>query len=460
MSVAIDSSRLYRWPSELVELVEAVTRTDPNNESTWIEWKSALDLNDRSGHQHIAKQVLGFANRTVATARHHTGGYAYLVVGAEPGNVAGIVPVDPADLHPRIVRYVGPAVRWRAEYVPVQGHQVLVVVVDPPGNGDPIHPVRQQLGEHPRGRILVRRPGKTEPANDFEIDQLVQRVRAGQGALEFTVEPVSPLIECNPGLPDSEELTETERSAVLARPRANARLVPGLSGLPQGTAFAGLFTSPDDRSDEDYTRQVDEYCQDYRMADERLFVWRLWRHQPAWLRLEAVNLTADNFTDIELQIHVPGAVRRWPEELEEMAEDERPELPDRPAVLGTLKPNSLLGLGDNSIFSAPHYPELRQASFGPAGPSYTVRDGGSVTITFEELHLRPGQRRQLPGVPLLVDATEGTVLDCEWQATASNVSGQRTGTFTLTVGPSTLKFNLSEIEQTAAAEQDEPGVSH
>jgi hypothetical protein len=49
MSLTIDSSRPYRWPSELVELVEAVTRTDPNTESTWTEWKSILDLNDRSG---------------------------------------------------------------------------------------------------------------------------------------------------------------------------------------------------------------------------------------------------------------------------------------------------------------------------------------------------------------------------------------------------------------------------
>lgn len=66
MSKAIDSSQSYRFPGELVELVEAVTQTDPNNESTWIEWKSTLDLTDKSAHWHIAKHVLGFANRTVA----------------------------------------------------------------------------------------------------------------------------------------------------------------------------------------------------------------------------------------------------------------------------------------------------------------------------------------------------------------------------------------------------------
>lgn len=222
MGVPIDSSRPYRWPSELIELVEAVTRTDPKNESTWIEWKSMLDLDDKPGHYHVAKHVLGFANRTVATARLHTGGYAYMIVGAEPDNLAGIEPVDPAVLRPRILRYVGPAVRWRAEYVSLRDHQVLVVVVDPPEHGDPIHPVRHQLDAHPKGRILVRRPGSTDPADDFEIDQLVQRVRSGEGGLEISIAPISPIIERQPSLPNVDELTKSERAATLARPRTDA----------------------------------------------------------------------------------------------------------------------------------------------------------------------------------------------------------------------------------------------
>jgi hypothetical protein len=222
MTAPIDSSRPYRWPSELIELVEAVTRTDPKNESTWIEWKSTLDLDDKSGHYHIAKHVLGFANRMVVTARLHAGGLAYMIVGAEPGNLAGIKPVDPAVLCPKILRYVGPAVRWRTEYVSVRGQDVLVVVVDPPEHGDPIHPVRHQLDVHPKGRILVRRPGSTDPADDFEIDQLVQRVRSGKSGLEISIEPDSPLIERQPAMPNINKLAQAERAATLARPRADA----------------------------------------------------------------------------------------------------------------------------------------------------------------------------------------------------------------------------------------------
>jgi hypothetical protein len=72
---------------------------------------------------------------------------------------------------------------------------VLVVIVDPPQPGDAIFPVRNQLDCHEKGTILVRRPGATNRADDHEIDQLVAKVRSGQGGLEITLEPLSPIIE-------------------------------------------------------------------------------------------------------------------------------------------------------------------------------------------------------------------------------------------------------------------------
>ncbi|MPY81277.1 MAG: hypothetical protein GEV04_23245, partial [Actinophytocola sp.] len=145
MPIAIDSSRPYLSPSELEDLVRAVMGADPHNESTWIEWKSRLGLEEMSTHHHIAKHVLGFANRTVETARAHAGGYAYLIIGADPKGLLGISPVDPANLRPWIERYVGSAVRWRSEYLTEQNKQVLVVIVEPPRAGDPIYPLRRHF---------------------------------------------------------------------------------------------------------------------------------------------------------------------------------------------------------------------------------------------------------------------------------------------------------------------------
>lgn len=457
--VPIDSSRPYRWPSELIELVEAVTRADPSNESTWIEWKSTLDLGDKSGHYHVAKHVLGFANRTVATARTHVGGHAYMIVGAEPGGVEGIEAVDPAVLRSKIIRYVGAAVRWRPELISVQGKQVLMVVVDPPEAGDPIHPVRHQLDKHEKGRILVRRAGSTDPADDFEVDQLVQRVRTGEGGLEITIEPLSTMIERKPSFPDFEELAETERVATLARPRADTPRPGGALGafLNQAAAMGSTFEEPDERSQEDYEEEVEDYAKAYNQALQQRAAWRVWRHRPIFLRLEAVNLTEANFADIELEIHVPGDVRSWPEALDDFRRAGETPLPDRPAALGTRKRRSLFDIGSvpTGLMRPPVLGDSYRTPTISRGPSFTVKDSGSVTVDFSGIDLRPAQRLKLPPVRLLVDAPEGTMLDCEWKATAGNVPRRLSGRFGLTVGASTVSFDDLEIDRETDADNQE-----
>jgi hypothetical protein len=60
--------------------------------------EGTLDLTLKDAKEHIAKQVLGFSNRTVATAARHAEGYAYLLVGVEPGSLVGVDTIDNADL--------------------------------------------------------------------------------------------------------------------------------------------------------------------------------------------------------------------------------------------------------------------------------------------------------------------------------------------------------------------------
>jgi hypothetical protein len=61
-----------------------------------------------------------------------------------------------------------------------------------------------------------------------------------------------------------------------------------------------------------------------------------------------------------------------------------------------------------------------------------------VTVTLERFDLRAQQRQQLLPVPVLVEAPTGTLLTCDWTATALNVSGQATGRFTFAVTESTF----------------------
>lgn len=203
--------------------------------------------------------------------------------------------------------------------------------------------------------------------------------------------------------------------------------------------MAGLFETPDDRTDEEYEQEVDMYCQKYKAALLRRYRWRLRKHLGTRLCIEAVNPTEDNFTGIELEIHVPGRVQKWPDDAGTNDVDE-PELPARPLVLGSPKPKIPNSWPGSALMAPPRMPsELGRF----AGPSYTVKNTGSVTVSLTGIDLRPKQRLRLPSVPLLVDESEGAVLDCQWTATASNVSGHRTGAFALTVGPTTLRLNLT-----------------
>ncbi len=460
MTVPLDSSRTYRWPSELVELVESITRTHPHNESTWIEWKSTLDLNKKEDLQHIAKHVLGFANRTVTTAAHHAGGYAYLVVGADPEvGVVGISSVDPATLRPRILRYTGPAPRWRAEIVTVESKVVLVVIVDPPEHGDPIHPVRLQLGDHPKGRVLVRHAGSTDPADEHEIDQLVARVRARPERLAVGVVPVSTVIERLAVVPDIKALVAEERAATLDRPRHGEErpAQPPTGRTPWMTAAAGMqaaYMDPirraarsmteaamtqDRRSQEEYEAAVDAYAHRYEEALQERYLWRLWHHEPARLTLTLHNLAETNFEAVDLRVHIAGDVEAWPEEWQNQQTSE-PGFPKRPLRLGTPTPGF-----DYSSVLAPRptvYPTYNFPT-PPLGAGFTVENTGSVTITFDDLDLRPEDQVSFDSVPLLVKASAGTVLSCSWTATARNVTGRLRGTFELTVAESTL--DLSDL---------------
>lgn len=89
MAIMIDTSRGLRRPLDLVSLVEAVVNAGPADEAFWIEWKSQLDLTQPAGQFKAARAILSFANRMPDTASTACEGLAYLIVGAEPGSVAG-----------------------------------------------------------------------------------------------------------------------------------------------------------------------------------------------------------------------------------------------------------------------------------------------------------------------------------------------------------------------------------
>ncbi|SNS38407.1 hypothetical protein SAMN06893096_103476 [Geodermatophilus pulveris] len=162
-------------------LVEAVVNANPNDESRSVEWKSTLDLSHRNGAFHIARCILGLANRHPPHAEHEFGGVGYMIVGAEPNNLVGITPIDPVDLDNKLSPYLSTRhPSWSSQYISIDGKQVLVVLVEPPKWGDEIWQLRKEWSDGKRvmsvATIFVRGLANTAPADDGDLDKLQERL--------------------------------------------------------------------------------------------------------------------------------------------------------------------------------------------------------------------------------------------------------------------------------------------
>jgi hypothetical protein len=187
VALQIDTGKALRRQADLVALIRAVHGASEHDETVAVEWKSELDLSSKAGQFAIARAILGLANRTPDRAATMFEGYGYIVVGASPGSLAGVVSVDPARYAGGINDYVGdgrgPA--WIPRHVEVDGVTVAVIEVDPPRPGDPIWPLRKEYTESAagdrqrpgglRGAVFVRKAARTDLASDDDIDALSKR---------------------------------------------------------------------------------------------------------------------------------------------------------------------------------------------------------------------------------------------------------------------------------------------
>lgn len=194
MAVMIDTSCAPRTPEELAGLVQAVLGALPSDELDWIEWKASMDLSDKRAQGTIARHVLGMANRLPADARRHVEGCGYLVIGAEPGNPCGVTAVDPSQLGLGVQPYLGPeGPAWSPQYLQEAGAMVLVIVVEPPQEGDHIFTLQKEFTvttaagggkTYQAGTVFVRHLGRTDIAAPGDIRALEERYAAPARAAE------------------------------------------------------------------------------------------------------------------------------------------------------------------------------------------------------------------------------------------------------------------------------------
>ncbi|WP_344142347.1 ATP-binding protein [Polymorphospora rubra] len=443
MSLQIDTSSPLLLPSQLVELVRAVEGADEHDEHRWIEWKSSgLDPATAAGQAHIVKQIIGLANRQPTAAAQSAGGYGYLLVGVEPGEITGVTTVDPATLIGKVRSCIGDAVQWRPEYVQVDGKTVLIVIVDPPKPGDPICYTRKHIDKFQAGTIYVRHAGRTDQATPNDLDMLQARLLERTPSLQMSVAAIPATIEEVPDIRGAvDEWVVRRRPALAAARYRPASRRPGASSVDT-TLGALIQTVQDTRTQEQYAAEVEQFLDETRPVLVDRGIWDLYRHEPASLVLTVRNPTDLGYAAVRLVVKVPGKVMSYPEELDNTLDGDRPDLPTAPKPLGTPTTRSLFPQLNRSYDLASRMPALHLP--GP-GPSYTVRDTESVTIEYDEFELRPHDEMTLEPVPLLVHEAPGATLTATWSATAAQVRGRLTGEFIVTVGASTLRLdNLDE----------------
>ncbi len=180
-----------------------------------------------------------------------------------------------------------------------------------------------------------------------------------------------------------------------------------------------------------------------------LALWARYRHAPALLDVEVTNPTDLGYTGIRLVVHVPGSVKAFPEEWEDLVDGERPRFPSPPNPLGTPVVTHAVLASLRGSYSLPRFTPPNYSRMIRPAPGYTVRESGSVDIEYREFELRPGQVIVLDPVPLMVSEDPGATLTATWYATAADIRGRLTGEFPLTVTESTLDLTNLDSDDTS-----------
>jgi hypothetical protein len=169
VTLRTDTARALRTHDQLVSLVRDVVAAAAADESRAIEWKSGYDdLRAPEAAFAIARAIIGLANRPVDVSASAFEGVGYVIIGAEPGSLAGQSVPDSAELLNALRRYTGHTLPlWDHRAVQLGDVSVLVITVEPPRPGDRIavlqksfQPLKGALV--PEGTIFVRQPGATE----------------------------------------------------------------------------------------------------------------------------------------------------------------------------------------------------------------------------------------------------------------------------------------------------------
>lgn len=426
-------------------LLGAVYDASPSDEQHWLEWKSTLDLTSKEVVATIlSKAIIAFSNRDPAESARVVGGIGILLVGLEPGAVHGVTPVDNADLDQKICSYIGvDGPVWIPHWFTYQGKDVLIIEVQPPQWGDPIHVFRKDFDKIRDGQVYVRKHARSEPAVHADIARLADRRARSHVSEKLDIEvkagypqPLSRYIVADS---DRDNYIKGER-ARLMRPLYDEQTRKRRSALSRavlGDTFAAMtemqrsissmhsaLTAPEDRTEEAYAAEVDAYL-------ERLVAaWPEAIRSYAAGRIPApvfsvVNHSSRNLRRLAIRLHVAGDAdaqrydKDWPTgSLPNL-------LPDPPRIWGPQTRLSFhTGFTVGGLRSSVYQP--------PIAPRTEIDHGGSFTLTFPAVDLRPHETEILDDmICVLIPSIRTEPVVATWTATATNIDARAEGQLTV-----------------------------
>ncbi|MDE9364443.1 hypothetical protein PZ938_02390 [Luteipulveratus sp. YIM 133132] len=409
----IDLTRAPLGELAAAALVRAVGALGDLAERHYLELKGPTDLASKVNKQKVAKFILGAANRLPAKAGEAFEGYGVMVIGITDEGIVGIPPIEMLELSKVVEPFLGASgPHWDIIRVPVSGsdNEVLVVVVDPPKDGESPFVCRANGDGLQSGRIYYRGDGATREPTADEMDLLLARgaVRPSapvglQVALtqwivplivdnEKTLEEFMDRVRAQLMAPVPAPKTPTAGSIAIAGSSANSILASALAGInSQGDLLASMRAEqPETRSVEEYVEAIDQWTAEVREwwpGGVANFV----SYMLAPCEIRIANETQTFLEDVELKIHLEGKV----EALEYHRHGDRKvtwyddlEMPRPPRKWGPI--NRDLGLYSSSAFHAAQY--ARSANMTPMIPRFSKsswKNSGSVTIQVDVGDLRP-----------------------------------------------------------------------
>jgi hypothetical protein len=455
VALEFDTRRAPVRASQYLELVKAVRSASAADELDWLEWKSMLtfrpkDKADKSARAHLARAIIGFANRQPDVALRNAEGHAFLVVGVDPAGYHGVDEIDSVELERWITPYVGEEIDWRTTYVHVgeEGHDrlpILIVTVSPPRWGDPIFCIRKEIPSSgkdtiPEAAIFVRRPGRTDRARAADLDRLAERLLRKHQALDLSLAvqdgAMTPVITPDEAV---DRLIEAERERLVSQlPTPSPE--SGVMALESAMNKFAAGTKPDPRSREKYLEEVEGYLTALREAIPQTLP-DVAAHAATRTVLRLHNHTHTHLKDVQIRLELPAEILAVPPA--DLDERDR----GKPFPRGVPKPPRVYGPMKRTSFPAPLHNLVR----GSAVPAYPLNlqlpagqeiEMDGATVVFPPEDVRVGLSVDLVAFVAVTQQPLPGPLPLSWTATATNMEGTAEGTLDLPVEPVQSLFHL------------------